>query len=54
MTMVSTSAADHGLVEALAGYGIDIDAAAPGAEAAFLGLLGELLDGRAAGGHRPA
>lgn len=42
--MVSTSAADHGLVEALAGYGIDLDAAAPGAEAAFLELLGELLE----------
>ena len=34
---------DHGLVEALAGYGIDVDAAAPGAEAVFLGLLGDLL-----------
>ena len=42
-TMVRMGRADHGLVEALAGYGIDIDAAAPGAEAAFLGVLGELL-----------
>lgn len=41
--MVTVSATDHGLVEALAGYGIDVDAAAPGAEAAFLELLGELL-----------
>ena len=42
--MVTTSATDHGLVEALAGYGIDVDKAAPGAEAAFLELLGELLE----------
>jgi AcrR family transcriptional regulator len=41
--MVSTSAVDHGLVEALAGYGMDVNAAAPGAEAAFLELIGELL-----------
>ncbi|GAY14732.1 TetR/AcrR family transcriptional regulator [Mycobacterium sp. shizuoka-1] len=38
-----TGAADHGMVEALAGYGIDLDTAAPGAEAEFLGLLGEML-----------
>jgi AcrR family transcriptional regulator len=41
--MVAMSATDHGLVEALAGYGIDLDSAAPGAEAAFLELIGELL-----------
>jgi AcrR family transcriptional regulator len=38
-----SGATDHGLVEALAGYGIDVDAAAPGAEVAFLELLGDLL-----------
>jgi AcrR family transcriptional regulator len=43
--MVRTSAADHGMVDALAGYGMHIDAAAPGAEAAFLGVLGDLLAG---------
>jgi AcrR family transcriptional regulator len=43
--MVRASAADHGMVDALAGYGMDIDAAAPGAEAAFLGLLADLLAG---------
>jgi AcrR family transcriptional regulator len=36
-------ATDHGLVDALAGAGIDINDAVPDAEAAFLGLLGELL-----------
>jgi AcrR family transcriptional regulator len=36
-------AADRGLVEALAGLGIDIDSAAPEAEDAFLAMLGELL-----------
>lgn len=41
--MVAAGAADQGLVEAVAGYGIDLQAAAPGAEAAFLGVLGELL-----------
>jgi AcrR family transcriptional regulator len=41
--MVSFSATDHGLVEALAGYGIDVDAASPGAEVMFLQLLDELL-----------
>ncbi|BBZ26512.1 TetR family transcriptional regulator [Mycolicibacterium madagascariense] len=48
--MVSTSATDHGLVEALAGYGIDMDAAAPGAEAAFLELIEELLTAAQAAG----
>jgi len=41
--MVATSAVDHGLVEALAGYGMDVDVAAPGAEAVFLELLADLL-----------
>jgi AcrR family transcriptional regulator len=36
-------AADRGLVEALAGVGIEIDSAAPDAEGEFLALLGELL-----------
>jgi AcrR family transcriptional regulator len=36
-------ATDRGLAEALAGLGIDIKDAAPEAEEAFLGLLGELL-----------
>jgi AcrR family transcriptional regulator len=36
-------ATDRGLVDALAGFGIDIETAAPEAEEAFLGLLRELL-----------
>jgi AcrR family transcriptional regulator len=36
-------ATDQGLVEALGGLGIDVDAAAPDADAAFRALLGELL-----------
>jgi AcrR family transcriptional regulator len=36
-------ATDRGLVEALAGFGIDIDQAAPDAEDAFLAVLDELL-----------
>src|SRR3979490_1039444 len=36
-------ATDRGLVDALAGYEIDIDSAAPHAEEAFLAVLGELL-----------
>lgn len=36
-------ATDQGLVDALAGAGIDIKDAVPDAEAAFLGLLGDLL-----------
>ncbi|OHV03850.1 TetR/AcrR family transcriptional regulator [Mycobacterium talmoniae] len=36
-------AADRGLVEALAGSGIDVDSIAPHAEDAFFGLLAELL-----------
>ncbi|KWX68510.1 TetR/AcrR family transcriptional regulator [Mycobacterium sp. NAZ190054] len=42
--MVRTAATDHGLVDALVGYGVDLETAAPGAEAAFLTLLGDLLD----------
>jgi AcrR family transcriptional regulator len=41
--MVRTAAKDHGMADALAGYGVDIDAAAPGAEAAFLEVLEDLL-----------
>ncbi len=41
--MVRTGAKDHGLVDALAGYGIDMETAAPGAEAEFLATIGELL-----------
>ena len=41
--MVRTAAKDHGMADALAGYGVDIDAAAPGAEAAFLEVLDDLL-----------
>ena len=48
--MVTSSVTDHGLVEALAGYGIDVDSAAPGAEAAFLELLDELLTAAQAAG----
>jgi AcrR family transcriptional regulator len=36
-------ATDQGLVDALAGVGIDIKDAVPDAEEAFLGLIGELL-----------
>jgi AcrR family transcriptional regulator len=36
-------ATDRGLVDALAGFGIDIASAVPGAEEAFLTVLGELL-----------
>src|ERR1700737_2820934 len=36
-------ATDRGLVEALAGFGIDIEQAAPDAEDAFLAVLDELL-----------
>lgn len=52
--MVRTGAADHGLVDALVGYGLDLETAAPGAEAAFLDMLGELLsDAQQAGTVRP-
>ncbi|MUL81803.1 MULTISPECIES: TetR/AcrR family transcriptional regulator [unclassified Mycolicibacterium] len=36
-------AADRGLVDALAGLGIDVNSVAPEAEAEFLGMLGDLL-----------
>ncbi|RDH77239.1 TetR/AcrR family transcriptional regulator [Mycolicibacterium moriokaense] len=36
-------ATDQGLVDALAGVGVDINSAAPDAEEAFLGLLADLL-----------
>ncbi|MBV8294847.1 MAG: TetR/AcrR family transcriptional regulator, partial [Mycobacterium sp.] len=36
-------ATDQGLVDALGGLGIDVESAAPDAEDAFRGLLGELL-----------
>lgn len=49
-----TSAVDHGLMDALAGYGIDVAEAAPGSEAAFLGVVDELLtSAQRAGGVRP-
>ena len=41
--MVRTGATDQGLVDALAGYGMDLEAVAPDAEAAFLGVLDDLL-----------
>ncbi|MBB2989374.1 AcrR family transcriptional regulator [Mycolicibacterium iranicum] len=41
--MVRNGATDHGLVDALVGYGIDLETAAPGAEREFLAMLGELL-----------
>jgi AcrR family transcriptional regulator len=47
-------ATDQGLVEALAGLGIDVDSAAPDADAAFRALLGELLvAAQQAGAVRP-
>lgn len=42
--MMRVGATDQGLVDALAGDGIDIIAAAPQAEAKFMGVLEELLD----------
>lgn len=41
--MVLESAVDQSLVDALAGFQIDLADAAPGAEEAFLGVLGELV-----------
>ncbi len=46
--MIRTGAADHGMLDALAGYGIDIDSATRDAEADFLDVLDSLL---AAGRH---
>jgi AcrR family transcriptional regulator len=42
-TVVDEGATDQGLVEALAGVGIDFAEAAPGAEQLFMALLGDLL-----------
>ena len=42
--MVRTGGRDHGLADALAGYGVDMETAAPGAEADLLATVGELLD----------
>ena len=41
--MVQWGHTDQGLVDAMAGLGIDINAVVPDAEAEFLGLVGELL-----------
>jgi AcrR family transcriptional regulator len=41
--MVMQGAADVSLVQAMAGYGIDVNVVAPQAESEFLSLLGELL-----------
>jgi AcrR family transcriptional regulator len=41
--MVRSGKADHGLFDALASYGIDVASATSDAEAAFLGVLDELL-----------
>lgn len=41
--LVSKGAKDQGLAEAVIGYGVDLDAAAPGAEAAFTALLSDML-----------
>jgi AcrR family transcriptional regulator len=40
---VRTGSVDHGMVEAMAGYGVDMATAAPGAEATLLGVLTDLL-----------
>jgi AcrR family transcriptional regulator len=41
--MVRASATDHGLADALVGYGIDFETAVPDAEATFTGLMADLL-----------
>jgi len=41
--MSRSSAVDHGLFDALASYGFDVEAATTGAEKEFLGVLEELL-----------
>ncbi|MBJ7341453.1 TetR/AcrR family transcriptional regulator [Mycolicibacterium sp.] len=52
--MVKQGATDMSLVQAMAGYGIDVDVVAPEAEAEFLGLLGDLLSAaQRAGTARP-
>lgn len=53
-SMVMQGGADMSLVQAMAGYGIDVNVVAPQAEAEFLGLLGDLLAvAQAAGTARP-
>jgi AcrR family transcriptional regulator len=47
---VRTGKADHGLFDALAGYGFDAAKATSDAEAQFLGVLGELLAAAQAAG----
>jgi AcrR family transcriptional regulator len=42
-SVLQWGATDRGLVDALAGFGIDIESAAPDAEEAFLAVIGELL-----------
>jgi AcrR family transcriptional regulator len=42
-SMVQWGETDQGLVEALAGLGVDVNTAVPGAEAEFMAVLGELL-----------
>lgn len=42
-TMVDEGATDQGLVDALAGIGFDVAAAAPDAEQRFMAMLGDLL-----------
>ncbi len=49
-SMVIEGAVDLGLAQAMAGYGIDVNVAAPRAEAEFLGLLGDLLAAAQQGG----
>lgn len=50
LVVLECGATDRGLVEALAGSGIDIETAAPNSEGAFRGLLGELLSAAQAAG----
>jgi AcrR family transcriptional regulator len=52
--MVRWGETDQGLVDALAGLGVDINTVVPDVEAEFLGLLGELLRAaQQAGAARP-
>lgn len=52
--LVRAAAADQGMADAFGRYGVDIAAAAPGAEAAFLGVLEQLLSAaQRAGTIRP-
>jgi AcrR family transcriptional regulator len=53
-TMVTEGAADHGLVDALAGVGVDLADAAPDAEERFMTTLGGMLArAQRAGAVRP-